>query len=102
MEHLMPPTPAPAPTPAPTPLASTLVRRLFLDRTLDVWRDQLGRGVRAGLVRARVLDVVQETPDTRTFVVRPGSGWTRHRAGQFTTIEVEIDGVRVRRCYSIS
>lgn len=70
-----------------------IMRRLF---------PQLALATRPGLVRARVLEVVTETPDTRTFVLRPGLGWRRHRAGQYTMIEVEIDGVRVRRCYSLS
>jgi stearoyl-CoA 9-desaturase NADPH oxidoreductase len=82
---------------------ATLARHLFLDRQLAFWRGELGLGApRLGLVRARVLDVVAETPDVRTFVLRPGAGWRRHQAGQYTTVEVEIDGVRVRRCYSIS
>jgi stearoyl-CoA 9-desaturase NADPH oxidoreductase len=80
----------------------TLARRLFLDRKLAVWRGELGLDVRPGLVRARVLEVIDETPDTKTFVLRPGAGWKKHRAGQYTTVEVEIDGVRIRRCYSIS
>jgi ferredoxin-NADP reductase len=80
----------------------TLVRRLFLDRQLAFWRGELGLGTVPGLVRARVLEVIVQTPDVRTFVLRPGRGWRRHLAGQYTTVEVEIDGVRHRRCYSIS
>src|SRR5215471_5593147 len=79
-----------------------LVRRLFLDRQLAFWRGELGLATVPGLVRARVLEVVAQTPDVKTFALRPGRGWRRHGAGQFTTVEVEIDGVRHRRCYSIS
>src|SRR5579862_5289912 len=79
-----------------------LVRRLFLDRQLAFWRGELGLAAVPGLVRARVIEVVDQTPDTRTFVLRPGRGWRRHQAGQYTAVEVEIDGVRHRRCYSIS
>ncbi len=46
--------------------------------------------------------MIAETTDVKTFVLRPNARWKGHRAGQFTTIEVEIDGVRKRRCYSIS
>jgi len=53
-------------------------------------------------IRARVVEVVAETPDARTFILRPNRHWTGHRPGQHTTVEVEIDGVRHRRCYSIS
>jgi len=76
-------------------LLRTFARRLFLDRQAAFW---LGPG---GL-HARVVEVIDETPDARTFVLRPSRHWTGHQAGQHTTIEVEIDGVRHRRCYSIS
>lgn len=74
-----------------------LSRGLFLDRQAAFW---LGGPV--GEIRARVVQVIPETPDTRTFVLQPNRHWKGHRAGQYTTVEVEIDGVRVRRCYSIS
>jgi ferredoxin-NADP reductase len=49
-----------------------------------------------------VVEIVEETRDTKTFVLRPNAAWRGHRAGQYTSLEAEIDGVRVRRCYSIS
>lgn len=52
--------------------------------------------------RARVVEVIDETHDTRTFHLAPPRGWAGHRAGQYLTVDVEIDGVRHRRCYSIS
>ncbi len=55
-----------------------------------------------GELRARVVEVIEETRDTKTFVLRPNAAWRGHRAGQYTSVEAEIDGVRVRRCYSIS
>jgi stearoyl-CoA 9-desaturase NADPH oxidoreductase len=69
---------------------------LLFDRQARFWQQRLGIGL------ARVRDVVDETADTRTFILSPPRGWRGHRAGQYTTIEVEIDGVKVRRCYSIS
>jgi ferredoxin-NADP reductase len=45
---------------------------------------------------------VPETRDAKTFVLRPARSWRGHRAGQHTTLTVEIGGVRVRRCYSLS
>src|SRR5687768_8137938 len=85
-----------------TDLLQTVSRRLFLDRQAAFWLDQLlpTRSLRE--IRARVVEVIDETPDTRTFVLRPNRRWRGHRAGQHTTVEVEIDGVRHRRCYSIS
>src|SRR5262245_38047151 len=79
-----------------TARGARVARRLFLDRQAAFWRRQLWDE------RARVLEVVAETADARTFVLRPPPCWGGHRAGQYTLVDVEIDGVRVRRCYSIS
>lgn len=83
-------------------LLRTFTRRLFLDRQAAFWLDQLHPTWSPREIRARVVEVVTETPDARTFVLRPNRHWTGHLAGQYTTVEVEIDGVRHRRCYSIS
>jgi stearoyl-CoA 9-desaturase NADPH oxidoreductase len=83
-------------------LLRTFTRRLFLDRQAAFWLDQLHATWSPREIRARVVEVISETPDAKTFVLRPNRHWTGHRAGQYTTVEVEIDGVRHRRCYSIS
>jgi ferredoxin-NADP reductase len=83
-------------------LASTVTRRLFLDRQLGFWLGELNRTWSLGEVRARVMRVIAETEDTKTFVLSPNAGWRGHRAGQHATVEVEIHGVRYRRPYSIS
>ena len=75
--------------------------RLFLYRDATFWLNELAPA-RALRSRARLIRVVEETADTRTFVLRPNRFWQSHRAGQYLPIEVEIDGVRTRRCYSIS
>jgi ferredoxin-NADP reductase len=46
--------------------------------------------------------LIDETADTRTLVLAPGRRWPGHHAGQYVPIEIEVDGARVRRCYSIS
>ena len=74
----------------------------FLDHSLDFWLGELDRTWAVRAIRARVVDVVRETADTRTFVLRPNRRWRGHRAGQHVTVEVEVEGVRVRRCYSVS
>lgn len=79
-----------------TTARATLARRLFIDRQAAFWRQELRD------TRARVVDVIAETADAKSFVLEPRAGWQGHQAGQHTTIEVEIDGVRLRRCYSIS
>lgn len=77
-------------------------RRLFLDRQAAFWLRELDPILSPSGVRARVVDVVVETADTTTFALQPNASWRPHRAGQHTVIEIEIDGVRVRRCYSIA
>jgi len=71
--------------------------RWSLDRHAAFWAEELGLHS-----RARVVEVIDVTVDTRSFVVAPDRRWPGHRAGQFVPIELEIDGVRTTRCYSIS
>ncbi|OZG70748.1 hypothetical protein BTA51_24505 [Hahella sp. CCB-MM4] len=51
---------------------------------------------------AEVLQVLNETPETKTLVLRPPSRWKGFTEGQYLPVEVDINGVRMRRCYSIS
>lgn len=55
-----------------------------------------------GGIKACVTAVIAETPDIKTFVLRPNRNWPGFRAGQHVGVEVEIDGVRHRRRYSLS
>lgn len=55
-----------------------------------------------GEVRARVVDVIAETADTRSFVLSPNRHWSGYRAGQHVVIQLEIDGVRQQRCFTLS
>lgn len=52
--------------------------------------------------RARVTEVIQESPRTATVRFRPAPGWQQHQAGQWVRVGVEIDGVRHWRSYSLS
>lgn len=82
--------------------AASAWRRWFLDRHAEFWLGELGSAWSPTELRARVIEIVDETADTRTFVLAPNRHWPGHRAGQYVAIAVEIDGVRVRRSYSIS
>jgi ring-1,2-phenylacetyl-CoA epoxidase subunit PaaE len=65
------------------------------------WGTPLPRETRRTL---RVVDVVEETPTVRTYVleaVGPGAP-LRYLAGQHLTLLVDIGGVTHRRCYSFS
>jgi ferredoxin-NADP reductase len=53
-------------------------------------------------LRGRVEAVRPETRDAATLVIRPGRGWSVHRAGQSVRVGVDVDGVRHWRAYSLS
>ena len=53
-------------------------------------------------LRGRIEAVIPETADAATVVVKPGHGWTTHRAGQYVRVGVDIDGVRQSRTYSLT
>jgi stearoyl-CoA 9-desaturase NADPH oxidoreductase len=53
-------------------------------------------------VRACVEAVRRETEQVATLVLRPNHLWRGHRAGQWVALSVEVDGVWLTRCFSIS
>lgn len=54
-------------------------------------------------LRGRVEEVVPETDDAATLVIRPGWGWRYdHRPGQYVGIGIQVDGRFQWRSYSIS
>jgi stearoyl-CoA 9-desaturase NADPH oxidoreductase len=53
-------------------------------------------------VRAKVVKVTRSTPRAVTLTLRPNSNWVGFRAGQYTQLSIEIDGVQHTRCYSMT
>lgn len=53
-------------------------------------------------VPARVQAVVDETADTKTFILKPAARWGGFAAGQHVTIGLDIEGVRRTRTFSLS
>lgn len=53
-------------------------------------------------IGAEIVNVIQETKDTTTLVLKPNKRWKGFQPGQYILIDLEIDGVRTRRNYSIS
>jgi stearoyl-CoA 9-desaturase NADPH oxidoreductase len=78
------------------------MRHLGLDQHASFWLNELDPAWSLTELRARVLDIVDVTHDVKTFVFEPNRWWKGHRAGQFVSLDVEIDGVRTTRCYSLS
>jgi ferredoxin-NADP reductase len=57
---------------------------------------------RGAELRGVVVEVVPETRDAATLVIRPGADWAGHVPGQYVRIGVEVDGVRQWRAYSLT
>lgn len=53
-------------------------------------------------LRARVISVINETHDTRTFELKANRHWDGFTAGQNIGVNVEINGVTHKRRYSMS
>ncbi len=78
------------------------IRHFGLDQHAAFWLEELDAAWSLTDLRARVVRITDETADVKTFVFEPNTWWTTPRAGQFVTLDVEIDGVRTTRCYSLS
>ncbi len=53
-------------------------------------------------VRGRIIAVDRSAVGSTILTIEPNGNWTGFRAGQYTQMSVEIDGVRHTRCYSMS
>jgi ferredoxin-NADP reductase len=53
-------------------------------------------------LRGRIEEVVHETADAATLVIRPGADWAGHVPGQYVRIGVDVNGVRQWRAYSLT
>lgn len=80
------------------PLVTAMVRRTAVDDMLTALHPMLSLGE----VRARVVSIAAETPDTKTFVLQPNAHWQGASSGQFVRVRFEINGKRVERVYSLS
>lgn len=52
-------------------------------------------------VMARVVSIVDETPDIKRFAFRANDNFTGFQAGQYVPVKVQIDGIYHERCYSL-
>ena len=59
--------------------------------------------LRAGAdLRGRIEEVVPETADAATIVIRAGRDWAGHVPGQYVRVGIDVDGVRQWRAYSLT
>jgi len=79
-------------------VAESAVTPLELDDVLDVFHP-----LRAGAeLRGRIVQVLPETADSATIVLKPGRDWTGHVPGQYVRVGVDVEGVRLWRTYSLT
>lgn len=53
-------------------------------------------------IAAQIIQIDTETDEATTLWLRPSSRWSGFKAGQFISIDCEINGVRLKRNYSLS
>ncbi|MDN4160892.1 ferredoxin reductase [Nocardioides abyssi] len=79
-------------------VAESAVTPLELDDVLDVFHP-----LRAGAeLRGRIVQVLPETPESATIVLKPGRAWAGHVPGQYVRVGVDVEGVRLWRTYSLT
>src|SRR4051794_14948343 len=81
-----------------TRLAEAAASPLLPEDYLDLFHP-LRRGA---ALRGKVVEVVPETRDAATLVIRPGADWAGHVPGQHVRIGIDVDGVRQWRAYSLT
>jgi ferredoxin-NADP reductase len=83
-------------------VASRWLRPLADEAAIDDLLGQVNPLWSLNRIRVCVERIVDETVDAKTFVLRPNRHWRGFTAGQHVVIDVEIDGVRHQRAYSLS
>ncbi|HEX7739523.1 MAG TPA: ferredoxin reductase [Marmoricola sp.] len=90
-------------------LASKTLAALATPHTVDRYLELVNPMWAATEVRARIVDIHRENPDSEgaevaTLTLQPTRTWRGHRAGQYVQVGVELPGSakRLTRCFSIS
>lgn len=68
---------------------------------IDRYVEQIAPTWSSTEVRGRVTAVDRSAVGSTVLTIEPNGNWTAFRAGQYTQLTVEIDGVRHTRCYSM-
>ena len=53
-------------------------------------------------MKARVVEIISETADVKTFVLKPNARFGRFVPGSYVALRLNIDGKPVQRSYSLS
>src|SRR4051812_234491 len=81
-----------------SPFLQALTAPYGVDRFLEPFNPMWS----VGQIKARVAAVSRTTADSVTLRLRPNRHWRGFVAGQYVRVQVEVDGVRRSRCYSLS
>jgi ferredoxin-NADP reductase len=85
------------------PLLDRASAQLELDLPLlEAALGKLDRTLSLRQIRARVLEVRDETHDVKTFVLRPNARFPAYRPGSYVTLQLSIAGRALERSYSLS
>jgi len=76
----------------------------FASNTMNVVTEKLDPFIWSYDCKAKVIEIRQETQDTKTFVLFPNQHFKQPLPGQHIELSVDVDntGVTVSRCYSLS
>src|SRR5580692_12344623 len=86
-----------------TEIARSVVARLTTPLLPDDYLHMVNPLWSARELRGKIIEVVPETGDAATLVIRPGWGWNlNYEAGQYVGIGVHLNGKWHWRSYSIS
>jgi len=83
-------------------LGSQLVDALTAPYGVDRFLEPFNPMWSVDKVKARVVAITRSTADSVTLRLRPNRNWRGFVAGQYVRVQVEINGVRRSRCYSLS
>ena len=79
-------------------VAEAAVTPMSLDDVLDTFHP-----LRSGTeLRGKIVAIRPETADAATIVIKPGRDWAGHTPGQYLQVGIDVDGVRLFRCYSLT
>lgn len=83
-------------------LGSPLVAALASPLAVDDYLGLIDSRLSLTEPRGRIQSVVRQTPDSVTLAIAPNDNWRDHRPAQHVLLGVELDGVRHRRCFSLT
>lgn len=83
-------------------LASSAVAKVTSPHHLDDYLTLIHPMATVKAVRGRVVDVIRETGDASTVLLRPNGTWSGFVPGQHVEFGVEVEGTRRVRVFSVS